>query len=171
MNDPIIVASDDIQNLDNPVEETPLPEEESTSYQTDDKDALIKELEDKNRKLYARLQREKGREDKPATPTAAPASVDTAFILEQAKLAAKGYSEDELIEINLQAKARGISPTKAADLPQFTLWKDHKDKEEKAKLAQLSAARGSRSTARKTFSSSGLSDSEHAELFRQKMQG
>ena len=177
----IIVAPEDIETpeLEEELEEELLHEEPvvpPTDETTEQKDARIAALEERNKKLFARIQRDKDKskkappqvvvtkkDDKPAKP--AP------LTREEGILIAKGFTEEEVAHAQKVATLQGVPLTDAVNDSLFKGWKSERDAEAKREAAQLPAGRGSRAATKKNFSSPGLSDEDHKALFKEEMGG
>lgn len=146
------------------------------------------ELAEKNRRLYARLKKEAEKRKKlqmeletlkkstSKEPEAnksnkqTQSGFDEASLLERAALLAKGYSLEDLkvledirqIEAN---KGKSLSITEATEHYLFQAYMDKKEKEEKAKKAQLGAAKSS-SGRRVEQENKPMSREEHQEFFK-----
>jgi hypothetical protein len=157
----------DVENDDElDPEADPLPPENETVEQ---KDARIAALEERNRKLYARVQRDKNK-GKPApvapvvkTETAQPASLTR----EEGILFSKGFSEEEVEYAKKVATLEGVKITEAVSNKLFTGWKAERDADAKRQEAQLPASRGGKSPKKTTFDTPGLSDDDHKALFNE----
>lgn len=143
---------------------TPPPPEETTEQLR----ARLAASEDKRKRLFARLQREK---NKPATVPAAPASkkVETSTGLSkgEAILYAKGFDEAEVDYAQKVATLQGVSLTEAVKDELFTTWKSNKAEAKKKEDAQLGTSRGARTTVKKSFDTPGLSDEDHKAMFKE----
>lgn len=151
-------------------EAAPVPPQNETPEQ---QAARFADLEERNRKLWARLQREKNK-GKPATPPAPaapqqpkPAAPDS-LTRDEAIVIAKGYSEEELEQAKKVAALEGVKVTEAVNSDLFKDWKKRRDEAARQQNAQLPASRGSRATQKKSFSTPGLSDEEHKALFNER---
>lgn len=124
--------------------------------------------EDKRKRLFARLQREKNK-PAPAKPAPAPkkAETPTGLSRDEAIVIAKGFNEDELEYANKVAALEGIKVTEAINNPLFKTWKASNDEAAKKQAAQLGTSKGARSTVKKTFDTPGLSDDDHKEMFKE----
>lgn len=157
-----------------PAEETetkaPETEETTTSEETVDKDALIAELEDKNRKLYARLKREEKRSDGETTekPKAKKEEKPEALSRDEAKLYARGLEDEEVEKIKKIAFIEEITLDEAYKSDLFTTWKRNKEKEIELQKAALGASKGSKAVVKKSIDAPGLSDEEHKKLWTEK---
>src|SRR5450631_1161845 len=111
------------------------------------KDARIAKLEERNGKLWARLQRDKNK-PAPVKPAPAPkkAETPTGLSRDEAIVIAKGFSEDELEYANKVAAVEGIKVTDAVTNPLFTTWKATKDEAVKKQQAQLGTSKGAKTT-------------------------
>jgi hypothetical protein len=132
------------------------------------KDARIAKLEERNGKLWARLQRDK---KKPASVTAAPApkkaETSTGLSRDETILYAKGFEEDEVEYAQKVATLQGVKATEAIKDPLFTTWKSNKDADLKKQQAQLGTSKGAKTTIKKSFDTPGLSDEDHKAMFKE----
>jgi len=103
---------------------------------------------------------EQQQEQQSATPAA--------LSRDEAKLIAKGFSDDEIEHAKKVAALQGVTLSEAVNDDLFKGWKDRKDKELKQREAQLGTARGGRSSSKKTLATKGLSAEDHRELTREK---
>jgi hypothetical protein len=172
--DPVVPPIDDEEDDELEPEVPPAPPANETPEQ---KDARIAALADRNEKLWARLQREKNK-GKPAA-TAAPVTpaqptadaAKPALSREEAILIAKGHSVEEVEYAQKVATLQNKPLLEAVNDDLFTTWKAKRDKETKDRAAQLGTSRGARASVKKTFSTKGLSDEEHKEMFQDKISG
>lgn len=136
--------------------------------------ARIAQLEERNGKLWARIQRNKGKPVIPAAPApaapapAAPAAAPS-LSRDEAILFSKGLSEDEVEHAKKVSAVQGIKLTEAIVDPLYTAWKEQKNKDARAQAAQLPASKGARATVKKSFNTPGLSDEDHKALFNERM--
>jgi hypothetical protein len=165
--------------------DTETPEEETTDETEDDLDeaegnepdatetaeqlrARLAVSEDKRKRLFARLQREK---NKPVTKAAAPApkkaETPTGLSRDEAILFSKGFDEGEVEYANKIAMLEDISVTAATSNPLFTTWKSNKDADFKKQQAQLGTSKGARTTIKKSIDTPGLSEEEHKAMFKE----
>ena len=160
----------DDENDDLEPEAPPAPPENETP---EEKDARIAELETRNAKLYARIQRDKnkGKPATPAAPAAKPAepAQPASLTRDEAIVIAKGFSEEELEYAKKVAALERIKVTDAVTHDLFTGWKTKRDTAAKEQKAQLPASRGAKSTVKKSFATPGLSPEEHKQMFQEKM--
>lgn len=125
-----------------------------------------KELADLKAKLGEVTQKPEGAQNTNSLINNSPQGLSR----EEAILFAKGLTPEEVDQAEKIAKLEGVSLTEAINNDLFTLWKEKKDAEDKAKKAQLGASNGSpTSRKKKDISSSGLSKDEHKALWREKM--
>lgn len=150
-------------------EADPVPPQDETPEQLK---ARLAASEEARKKLYARLQREKSK-GKPATPpTAAPSATPatpTPLTRDEAIIIAKGYSEEELEQAKKVSVLENCTPVQALEKDLFKDWKTRRDKDETDRKAQLPTSRGGRSTVKKSFSTPGLSDEDHKQMFQDKL--
>jgi hypothetical protein len=136
----------------------------------EEKDARIAALEERNRKLYARVQRDKNK-GKPVVPVApvapAPVTPPTGLTREEAIVFAQGYSEAEVEQAKKVATLENISLPAALTNDLFVTWKAKRDAQLKQEKAQLGVSRGARSSVKKTIDAPGLSDDDHKALFQE----
>ncbi|TQF41169.1 hypothetical protein UNPF46_08595 [Bradyrhizobium sp. UNPF46] len=151
-------------------EVAPVPPENETPEQLKSR---LAETEERNRKLWARLQREKtkGKPATPAVPAPKPAepAKPASLTRDEAILIAKGFSEEELEKAKKIAEVENIPLTEVPTNDLFITWKTKREAEKKEQDAQLGVGRGARRTVKRTFSTPGLSDSEHKEMFKEKI--
>jgi hypothetical protein len=139
------------------------------------KDARIAALEERNGKLWARLQRAKSKPAPPAAPapaapaSAAPAAAPAPLTREESILFSQGFTEAQVEQAKKVATLQNLKLTDAVNDPLFTTWKAIEDKKAKDAAAQLPASRGGRPATRKSFATKGLSDEDHKELFNEKV--
>lgn len=110
------------------------PEPNETAEQ---KDARIAKLEERNGKLWARLQRDKS---KPAPAKPAPAKkaeTTTGLTREEGILYSKGFEDDEVEYAQKVATLQGVRLTEAVKDPLFTTWKSNKEADQKKQLHSL----------------------------------
>jgi|AntDeeMinimDraft_6_1070357.scaffolds.fasta_scaffold00931_6 hypothetical protein len=89
---------------------------------------------------------------------------------DEAKLYARGLSDEEIDKADKIAQVEGISLMEAVDNDIFVTWKEKNDKEEKDQQASIGASKGSGSQKKgKNVSDSGLSTEEHKALARKRM--
>lgn len=140
----------------------------------------IEQLQDTNRKLFARAKRAEGfvledgkwvkkpKEPAPATspkPTKEPS-------VEETVLLANGMPEELLAQLKKVAQVNGTTLLKAQTDPLFVAMKANFDKEQTRKAASLGAGRGAGAkTVEKTASTPGLSRDDHKDLFYKKVRG
>lgn len=155
--------------------EPEVPGEAPPNETPEQKDARIAALEERNGKLWARLQRNKAKPATPAAPAAAaPAPVTPAappaLSREEGILFAQGFTEAQVEQAKKVATLQGVKLTDAVNDPLFTTWKAIEDKKAKDAAAQLPVSRGGRPTKpQKGFASKDLTDEEHKELFKEKV--
>ena len=168
--EPVDPLEEDDADLD-PGEPGPPPANETPEQ----KDARIAALEERNGKLWARIQR--GKKAKPALPApAAPAAPATAapsaapgLTREEGILFARGFTEAQVEQAKKVAELQKLKLTDAVDDPLFTTWKAIEDKKAKDAAAQLPVSRGGKpASTKKTLSTPGLSEDEHQQLFKEK---
>ena len=177
----ITVAPEDIetQEIEEELEEDLLPEETGTPPENEtpeEKDARIAALEERNKKLFARIQRDKDKGKKAPEQVVAPKKEDkpakpAPLTREEAILYAKGFSEEEVTQAQKVATLEGVPLTEAVQNDLFTTWKTKRDAKAKQEAAQLGVGRGSRGSAKKTLDSKGLTDDEHKELAQAELRG
>ena len=159
----------------NPMNLPPPPENETL----EEKEARLAALQDSNEKLWGWNQRLRNK-PKPAAPVpaVAPAPVAVAPVApaatpslsrEEGILFSKGFSEAEVEQAKKVATLQSVKLTDAVTDPLFTTWKAIEDKKAKDASAQLPASRGARATVKKGFSTPGLTDEQHKELFNEKI--
>src|ERR1700712_289857 len=128
MNEDEIVQADDteIQQEGTTIEEVEDDLDEGEAEQADPNEtaeqlrARLAVSEDKRKRLFARLQREKNK-PAPAKPAPAPkkAEAPTGLSRDEAILFAKGFDEGEVEYANKIATLEGISATAATQTPLF----------------------------------------------------
>lgn len=126
-----------------------------------DKDKQIAELRAKNQKLYARIQRDKGKSAGDKSKDKKPGALSR----EEAILFAQGLSEEEVEQAGKVAALQGVKLTEAVKDDLFTGWKAKRDKQVELQKAQLGGSKGAKASVKKTFDSPGLSDDDHRKLF------
>jgi hypothetical protein len=175
MNDDEIVKAEDTETQqEEAIDETeddldegegtePAPEETTEQLR-----ARLAESEDKRKRLFARLQREKNK-PAPAKPAPAPskAEIPTGLSREEGILFSKGFEDDEVEYAQKVAMLQGVKLTEAVKDPLFTTWKSNKDAETKKQQAQLGTSKGARTTVKKSIDSPGLSEEEHKAMFKE----
>jgi hypothetical protein len=174
MIDDAIVQPEDIETPEAPeVEieddelEPEVPDVAPPNETAEQKDARIAKLEERNGKLWARLQRNK-KKPAPVTPAPAkPAETPTGLTREEGILYSKGFEEDEVEYAQKVATLQGVKLTEAVKDPLFTTWKSNKDADQKKQAAQLGTSKGARTTIKKSFDTPGLSDEDHKALFKE----
>jgi hypothetical protein len=145
-------------------ESAPPPPEETAEQLR----ARLAESEEKRKKLFARLQREKNKPApaKPA-PASKPAETPPGLTREEGILFSKGFDEAEVEHAQKVATLQGVKLTEAIKDPLFTTWKSNKDADLKKQQAQLGTSKGARTASKKTLDTPGLTDEEHKELFKE----
>jgi hypothetical protein len=140
----------------------------SANETAEQKDARIAKLEERNGKLWARLQRDKNK-PAPVKPAPAPkkAETPTGLSRDEGILFSKGFEDDEVEYAQKVATLQGVKLTDAVKDPLFTTWKSNKDADAKKPAARLGTSKGARTTVKKTIDTPGLSDEEHKEFFKQ----
>ena len=148
--------------------EPEVPEVAPPNETAAEKDARIARLEERNGKLWARLQRNK-KTPAPVTPAPAPkpAETPTGLTRDEGILFSKGFEEAEVEHAQKVATLQGVKLTEAIKDPLFTTWKTNRDAEAKKQQAQLGTSKGARTTVKKTIDTPGLSDEEHKEMFKE----
>ena len=86
---------------------------------------------------------------------------------EEVVLIAKGYSEEDVEQLNIIAKGSNISTKEAMEHPLFKTYIEKKDADKRAKKAQLGASKGS--TFHKPKTLAGLNEKDHKQAWREKM--
>lgn len=81
-------------------------------------------------------------------------------------LLAQGMTEEEVSKLHSVAKAEGVSLREAKDSDLFTAWYDKKQREKKSEMAKLSGGGSAKTQAVKM---SGLSESEHKDLWKKRL--
>jgi hypothetical protein len=165
--EPVEPVEDD-EELD--PEADPVPPQDETPEQLK---ARLAQSEEARRKLFARLQREKGKTKTAPTEQPQPQQPASPATLtrEEGILFSKGFSEEEVEQAKKVAALQGVKLTEAVNDDLFTGWKTKRDKEATDRKAQLPSSRGGRPTVRKSFNTPGLSDEEHKQMFQDKFQG
>ena len=154
--------------------EPEVPGEIPPNETPEQKDARIAKLEERNAKLWARIQRTKAKPASPVVPApAAPAPAVPAAApgLTRAEgiLFARGFTEAQVEQAKKVAELQKLKLTDAVDDPLFTTWKAIEDKKAKDAAAQLPVSRGGKpASTKKTLSTPGLSEDEHQQLFKEK---
>ena len=147
--------------------EPEVPEVAPPNETAAEKDARIARLEERNGKLWARLQRNK-KTPAPVTPAPAKkAETSTGLTRDEGILFSKGFEEAEVEHAQKVATLQGVKLTEAIKDPLFTTWKTNRDAEVKKQQAQLGTSKGARTTVKKTIDTPGLSDEEHKEMFKE----
>ena len=129
----IETTEEEVLDETKPLEET--SEEESSTTTSPE------ELEEKNKRLYARMKKAeeelKTFKDKPKEVQASKDVPDNVFDLAKTVASLKDYDPTELDFIQMMSKAKGISPKEAADTEEAKTYiaaKRQKVEEEKSKL-------------------------------------
>ena len=150
--------------------EPEVPEVAPPNETAEQKDARIARLEERNGKLWARLQRNK-KTPAPITPAPAPkpAETPTGLTREEGILFSKGFSEEEVEHAQKVATLQGVKLTEAINDDLFKTWKSNRDEAIKKQQAQLGTSKGAKGTVKKTLDTPGLSDEEHKALFKEKI--
>ena len=158
------------EELDPIIEAVDSTEEAPTEESVAETDKPEVDLEEQNRKLYARAKKAEAelkelkskQAEKPINQT------NTDFLSrEEGILIAQGMDADDLDELKVVAQAKGLSLLKAKETPLFQGYLDHKAKELKKERAKLPASKGSGQSQEKSISD--LSKEEHQALVREMM--
>ena len=154
-----------VDSLNNEVAVTPeVAEDTEVELQLEEETEVdVEKLQETNKKLYARL---KALESKvKATPkevTQPKKEINSnvqSVDMDEVRLIAKGYEEDEISKIKAIAKGNGCSLLDATKDEMFVLWKEKQDAEVKKSKSQLGASKGSGS-ARPEKSTSDMTEAE-----------
>lgn len=82
----------------------------------------------------------------------------------------KGYSDETLAELRAIAKGKGINLFQAQEDPLFTAYLEKQQAEDKSAKAKLGASNSSgKSAPKRGFNTPGLSDTEHKDMWKEKM--
>jgi hypothetical protein len=159
------VETEEVETEETAVSEEETEEGDDKKPETEaEKDKRIAELEIKNKKLYARLQRDKG---KSAGTKDKTKDKPEALSREEVILFAQGLSEEEVEQASKVAALQGVKLTEAVKDDLFTGWKAKRDKQVELQKAQLGGSKGAKASVKKTFDSPGLSDDDHRALFKE----
>lgn len=123
------------------------------------KERLAK-TEEANKRLYARLQKEKKEPLKTNQDT-----TNDYLTKDEAILIAKGMDLEDLEQAKLIQKGMGGSLKDALENPLFTSYVKQKEAEAKRKEAQLGASNGSSQRATEGFNKPNMTEEEHRELW------
>jgi len=86
---------------------------------------------------------------------------------EEAKLYAKGLTDDQVDKVAQIAKIEGITLDEAVNSDYYTVWTAKQEKEVKQEKSQLRASRGGKVVVKKTLDTPGLTDAEHKALWNE----
>lgn len=173
-----------------PQSDTELSPEELESVTKEEKlaGADPKAVADKNRRLYARLQKEKEarqkfedelkqtREkltalEKPASNAAAPTPEPDIPVRELLSLRSEGYSEKEILELVDEAKNLGIPVKKILQNPTFKQGLEVKRSKAKAEQNTPSPTFGGRTASGKSWEDKNLTEAERRQMFNDMTRG
>lgn len=133
------VGSNDTQNQEGVEETSTENEEQGTSEENPEElKKKIKELE--GTKNYYQSQYKKLKDKKPEQEDKS-GDVPTR---EEVFLVSKGYSEEDLNQMNVIAKGKGISLKETEEDPLFKAYKSNVEQEDKSQKAQVGASTGSK---------------------------
>lgn len=122
------VESEDSEDNTEDADDTPTLEDFNKAQ------AKLKELEEKNKQLYARLKKT----EKVKTETVTKKTNENYLTRDEAILLAKGYDEDDIE--SLRKLAGNGNLVEASKDPMFLAYKKEKERQEKAKKSQLGAS-------------------------------
>lgn len=146
--------------------------QESGDEETTD---LASELEKKNKILSQVLARAKRAEEevkkfKSLNETKAQPKINNTLSREEAILIAEGMKVDDLNQLQVIAKGKGVSLLEAKEDPLFTSYYEKVIKERKSEAAKLGASKGSGQVQNKpNFNQVGLSEEEHKRLWKESL--
>jgi hypothetical protein len=167
------ISNEELETSENPDEELDLDldednQDESDESMTEDSSedveslkAKLKELEDKNKQLYARVKKTDTK------PEAKKSSNNSGLTREEAILFAKGYTEDEVELAVKLAKINEVNPLVAAEDSYFKAKVLERKQKEKSSRASLDASGSTNKFTPKDIGK--MSDEEHAKLYYEKM--
>lgn len=158
-------------------EELDLELELDNTEDVEDLKLKLEEAREANRKINARAKiaeaKLKEKESQPTQTTEQKATqpisnpVLTAEDVEVRILKAQGVSNDEIVYLKKLAAVNGTSIIEAQSDELFSAFKSKKEEQEKSEKSKLGASRGSSSVKReKDYSTPGLSDEEHKEIWK-----
>lgn len=150
--------------------------EENTSEEDDSQDEESKKFEDQKRRaekaeakleeLKKRLSSDDNEEDEDKDTLKDSGSLTK----EEAKLIARGLSDEEIEKADKIAQVEGVSLTEAVGTDLFETWKEKRDKEIKAQEASIGASKGSGSQKKgKSLSDPNLEDKDHEKLAKERL--
>lgn len=159
----IVVPQTDTDTTENDELEINLDEE----YSQDEMEALRKEVET----LKAQKEHWRKKATQPIQKTEQPTTpVLSEEVVEVKILKSQGVSDELITQLKKIAKVNETGLIEAQADPYFVAYKDKLEEDQKKAKASLGASRGSGSVKKgKDFSTSGLSDEEHKQLWKDRM--
>jgi hypothetical protein len=159
----IVVPQTDTDTTENDELEINLDED----YSQEDVEALRKEVET----LKAQKEHWRKKATQPIQKTEQPTTpVLSEEVVEVKILKSQGVSDELITQLKKIAKVNETGLIEAQADPYFVAYKDKLEEELKKAKASLGASRGSGSVKKgKDFSTSGLSDEEHKQLWKDRM--
>ena len=166
------------QDLEKDTLETASPEEvkdeaieEVSADDTDEDAAKLKEL---NKKLFERAKKaetelkalKKAKEQQPLTSNTS--QIPAEEIQEIRLIATKGLDEEDIKQVRVLAKGKGVTLLEAVSDPLFDLYLREKKEKERKEKAKLGASKGS-GTGSAEKSPGSMSDAEFKEFWAKKM--
>ena len=150
--------NDDTENTNSPTGEGEATEE----GQEIDYKARAEALEAKNAQLYARLKKDGAKKE--GTVTKEKSAPENTLTREEMILIAKGFSEEDLDDVNFIADRYGKSRAEAATSRQFLSMQEARNKEKEAQASSMRSSTGSKVVPVKTFQTATSRD-DHKALF------
>ena len=141
----------------NEAEETEQSDDSPTLEDFEQAQAKLKELEEKNKQLYARLKKT----EKVKTETVTKETNENYLTRDEAILLAKGYDEDDINSLRKLAGDGNL--IEASKDPMFQAYKKEKERKEKAKKSQLGASGAGVNKGQKPVGE--MTEEEHRALF------
>jgi hypothetical protein len=155
LNEDETSTNEELETETEEVEESNEEDDTPTLEDFNEAKAKLKELEEKNKQLYARLK--KGEQSPKTNKTE---NNDNYLTRDEAILLTKGYDEDDISQLRKIAGDGKL--TEAANDPMFIAYRKEKERQERSKKAQLGTS-GSVSKGQKPVRD--MSEEEHRALF------